>query len=70
MSDLEGDKRSMLYIVVGIFIGLDTIAVVLRFISRRIGRVRWNSDDALVYLGLFFTLAFNILVLGKWEAST
>lgn len=62
---IHGDKRAMIYTVAGVFMGLEILAVLLRFFARRMGRVHWKDDDWFIYLGLFWTMTLNILIMSK-----
>ncbi|KAJ5652581.1 hypothetical protein N7507_010007 [Penicillium longicatenatum] len=60
---MEGDKRAVIYAVSGVFTGLELFAVILRIVARRLGQVNWNNDNWFIYLGVFWTLALNIVVI-------
>lgn len=44
---------------------LETIAVILRFVSRRIGKVSWSRDDSLIIVSWVMTIAFDVTILGR-----
>lgn len=44
------------------FAVLATLALGLRFCSKRVARISWGSDDALLLLALFLYLTAEILV--------
>lgn len=52
--------------VAAIFIVLDTIVIAMRFISKRIGRVKFGWDDAWIACGYVFAMAIIACSLGKW----
>ncbi|PYH92142.1 hypothetical protein BO71DRAFT_357940 [Aspergillus ellipticus CBS 707.79] len=56
-------RQPVLYIVSVFFIALTTLAVGLRFLSRRIGRVRARVDDILILCGWVFSVAFYICII-------
>ncbi|OJJ75777.1 hypothetical protein ASPBRDRAFT_38076 [Aspergillus brasiliensis CBS 101740] len=56
-------KQPLLYGVMILFMILSTIAIVLRFLSRRIGRIRWSRDDALIISAWVATMAFYVIML-------
>ncbi|PYH35668.1 uncharacterized protein BO87DRAFT_457846 [Aspergillus neoniger CBS 115656] len=61
--NLTASKQPLLYGMNILFIILSTIAIVLRFISRRIGRVRWGRDDTLIVLAWVATMAFFVIMI-------
>ncbi|KAE8143895.1 hypothetical protein BDV38DRAFT_232267 [Aspergillus pseudotamarii] len=56
-------KQAVLYSITIIFMILETIAVILRFVSRRIGQVSWSRDDTLIIISWVVTIAFNVTIL-------
>ncbi|KAJ5701628.1 hypothetical protein N7488_009176 [Penicillium malachiteum] len=60
---MDGDKRAVIYAVSGVFTGLELLAVILRIVARQIGQVNWNNDNWFIYLGVFWTLALNIVTI-------
>lgn len=51
--------------VAAIFVALDTIAIVMRFTSKRIGRVKFGWDDGWITCGYLCSLAIIACSLGK-----
>ncbi|KAE8423711.1 hypothetical protein BDV36DRAFT_279210 [Aspergillus pseudocaelatus] len=56
-------KQAVLCSITIIFMILETIAVILRFVSRRIGKVSWSRDDTLIIISWVVTIAFNVTIL-------
>ncbi|KAE8357286.1 hypothetical protein BDV27DRAFT_151449 [Aspergillus caelatus] len=56
-------KQAVLYFITIIFMILETMAVILRFVSRRIGKVSWSRDDTLIIISWVVTIAFNVTIL-------
>ncbi|KNG87281.1 hypothetical protein ANOM_004939 [Aspergillus nomiae NRRL 13137] len=56
-------KQPVLYAITIIFMVLETTAVILRFVSRRIGKVSWSRDDALIIASWAMTITFNVTIL-------
>jgi hypothetical protein len=50
--------------VIALFTILNTLAVILRFLSRRISRVSWLYDDTLMVAAWVVSTSFNLVVLG------
>ncbi|MCJ1467815.1 hypothetical protein MMC07_006440 [Pseudocyphellaria aurata] len=51
--------------VATVFIALEVVVVVLRFWSRRIGKIAWGADDALIIPGAIFCLGVIFVGLGE-----
>lgn len=64
ITTITENTQPTIYTVIIIFIVFDTLAMILRFISRRISRVRWALADSLIIASWVFTMSFNCLVLG------
>ena len=62
---LEESTQPAVRGVGGLFIALCTIAVVLRFVARWIGKVVWRWDDAFVLIGYILFVAMTASCLGK-----
>ncbi|KAF7621592.1 hypothetical protein AFLA_011886 [Aspergillus flavus NRRL3357] len=56
-------KQPILYSITVLFMVLETIAVILRFVSRRIGKVSWSRDDSLIIVSWVMTIAFDVTIL-------
>ncbi|KAF7117557.1 hypothetical protein CNMCM5793_006609 [Aspergillus hiratsukae] len=61
---LAEDRRPALLSVAITFLVLSTSAVILRFVSRRIGRVGWHHDDIYIILGWIFYVALISVAMG------
>ncbi|EAW07822.1 uncharacterized protein ACLA_025390 [Aspergillus clavatus NRRL 1] len=61
---LAEDRRPALLSVAVAFLVLGTVAVILRFVSRRIGRVGWHHDDIFIVAGWIFYVAFIAVAIG------
>lgn len=50
-----------------LFIGVNTVAVALRFVARRIGQVGcWHRDDVLVVIGYVFCTILDVLCISMY----
>ncbi|KAE8373315.1 hypothetical protein BDV26DRAFT_301162 [Aspergillus bertholletiae] len=61
---LAETRQPMILTVTVIFVALTTIALILRFISHRIGNVRGHLDDVFIVVGWLFYLAFVGITIG------
>lgn len=69
-TDMEGDRRAVIYAVSGVFTGLELFAVIMRIVARRMGQVNWNNDNWFIYLGVFWTLALNIVIISMLQKQS
>ncbi|PLB48804.1 hypothetical protein P170DRAFT_336703, partial [Aspergillus steynii IBT 23096] len=51
-------RQLKLYITCGLFTALSTTAVILRFVSRRLVRIKWHRDDTLMLLSWISFIAY------------
>jgi hypothetical protein len=66
---LAEDRRPALLSVAITFLVLSTSAVILRFVSRRIGRVGFQHDDIYIILGWIFYVALISVAIGTSPSS-
>lgn len=66
---LAEDRQPTLLSVAITFLVLSTSAVILRFVSRRIGRVGFQHDDIYIILGWLFYVALISVAIGTSPAS-
>lgn len=65
---LHQSKQSQVIGVVVLYIILEVITLILRQLSKQLGRVRWGLDDALIFLGFGLCMAVNGTSLGIYHA--
>ena len=58
-------RQPKLYITCGVFMVLSTVAVALRFVSRRLVRIKWHREDTLMLLSWMCFIAYAIITIGK-----
>jgi hypothetical protein len=59
-------KQATIYGVCSACICVNTIAVALRFIARRIGRIGWKLDDFFILLAYVFCMALAVSSIGMY----
>jgi hypothetical protein len=62
---LQQNKQPLMYGICSFLMITEIIAVILRFLSKRVGGLRWGIDDLYLLLGLLLNLAIASCVIGK-----
>jgi len=62
---LAESRQNVVRAVAVVFIVLDTIAIALRFSSKRIGHLKFGSDDGWIFCGFLFSLALLACSIGR-----
>lgn len=61
---LAESRQDVVQGVAAAFIALDSIAITMRFTSKRIGRVKFGCDDGWIFFGYLCSLAIIACSLG------
>lgn len=62
---LRQSKQGLINSVSAVFIVLEVVCVALRFVSKRVGRLKLGWDDAFMVLGLLFCIADAAATMGE-----